>query len=87
MDRNTYKLVAELKRRRVFVSLLVTRTGEQYTWWVGVGNEMRRAKNDPDFRPGMRTGDADSVRLWLRGQAENDRREIQYVGRRLGYAR
>lgn len=72
MDKNLMKLVNELKRRRVFVSLIVTMTRVQVTWWDGRG---------------MRTGDADSVRLWLKSEEENERREIEYVGRRLGWAR
>lgn len=72
MDKDLMRLVNELKRRRVFVSLIVTMTKVQITWWDG--HEMR-------------TGDADSVRLWLKGSEENDRREIEYVGRRLGWAR
>lgn len=72
MDKNLMKLVNELKRRRVFVSLIVTMTRVQITWWSG---------HD------MQTGDADSVRLWLKSEEENERREIEYVGRRLGWAR
>lgn len=72
MNKELMKLVEELKARRVFVSLLMTRTQVQITWWNGAE---------------MQTGDADSVKLWLRGQRENERREIEYVGRRLGWAR
>lgn len=72
MDKELMKLVAELKRRRVFVSLIMTNVQVQITWWAG--HEMM-------------TGDTDSVKLWLRGQTENERREIEYVGRRLGWAR
>ena len=72
MDRELMRLVNELKRRRVFVSLIITTARTQISWW-----------DDHD----LRTGDADSVKLWLRGQEENERREIQYVARRLGFAR
>lgn len=72
MDKSLVRLVEELKRRRVFVSLIVTMTKVQITWWDAHS---------------MRTGDADSVRLWLRAQAENERREIEHVGRRLGWVR
>ena len=72
MDKSLMRLVNELKRRRVFVSLIVTMTRVQITWWAGRD---------------MQTGDLDSVKLWLRAQTENERREIEYVGRRLGWAR
>ena len=66
MDKNLMKLVEELKARRVFVSLLMTRTQVQITWWNGAE---------------MQTGDADSVKLWLRGQRENERRELEWAMR------
>ena len=72
MDKSLMMLVNELKRRRVFVSLVMTNVRVQITWWAG---------HD------MQTGDLDSAKLWLRAQTENERREIEYVGRRLGWAR
>ena len=57
MDKEIMRLVETLKRRRVFVSLLMTRTQVQLTWWDGKD---------------MRTGDTDSVKLWLRGQDDDE---------------
>ncbi len=72
MDKDLMRLVEELKRRRVFVSLIMTRTKVQITWW-DAGK--------------MRTGDTDSVRLWLKATRENERLEIVRVGRRLGFVK
>ena len=69
MDKEVLRLVDLLKRRRVFVSLIVTMTKLQFSWWDGEE---------------VRTGDMDSVKLWLRGQDANDRRELVRISRRMG---
>ena len=69
MSKETMKLVDLLKRRRVFVSLIVTMTRLEFSWWNGEK---------------VVTGDKDSVKLWLRGQDENDRRELVRISRRMG---
>lgn len=69
MDKEVLKMVDALKRRRVFVSLIVTMTKLQFSWWDGSE---------------VRTGDMDSVKLWLRGEDANDRRELVSISRRMG---
>ena len=66
-------LVAELKRRQIFVSLLMTNSRVQISWWDAGLHEVR-------------TGDEHSARMHLNALIENDRRELEYVGRRLGRA-
>ena len=66
-------VVEELKRRRIFVSLVMTNSKEQLSWWDAGQREVR-------------TGDMDSARHYLNVLDENDRREIEYVARRLGRA-
>ena len=69
MDKELLRLVDALKRRKAFVSFVMTRTRIDFSWWDGSE---------------VRTGDADSVKLWLRAQEENDRREIIRISRRMG---
>lgn len=67
-------LVAELKRRQIFVSLLMTNSKVKLSWWDAGLHEVR-------------TGDEHSARMHLNALDENDRRELEYVGRRMGVAR
>ena len=65
------RIVEGLKRRKIFVSMVMTRTGTQLSWWDAGQHEVR-------------TGDMDSARHYLNVLDENDRRELEWVGRRLG---
>ena len=67
-------VVQEMKRRRIFVSLLMTNSRVQISWW------------DAGLRE-VRTGDEHSARMHLNALDENDRRELEYVGRRMGVVR
>ena len=68
------QLVAELKRRRIFNSLLITNTRIQIGYW-----DQRLHENV--------ISDQYGARMHLRALDENDRREIEYIGKRLGKAR
>ena len=63
--------VEEMKRRKIFVSLIMTRTGTQLSWWDAGKREVV-------------TGDVASARLHLRALHENDRREVERAGRMMG---
>lgn len=64
-------LVEEMKRRRIFVSLVMTRAETQVSWW--------------DERSGqVRTGAPEYAQMHLNALNENDRQEVERVGQRMG---
>lgn len=69
MNRELIKLVEELKRRRLFVSLIVTNVRVQISWWDG---------------DEVRTGDESSAKRFLNAVMANERAELEYVSRRMG---
>ena len=68
------RLVEDMKRRRIFVSLVMTPGRTQVSYW------------DAGLRE-VRTGDEHSARMHLNALIENDCRELEYVGRRMGGVR
>ena len=73
MGRKTYRIIGEMKRRRIFVSYIMTMTGERISWWDrGAGR--------------VREGSMDEAALFLRAMETNDRLEVEQIGRRLGRA-
>ena len=65
------QLVDNLKRRRIFVSLLITRTGVEVSYW-----DRKQGK--------VVTVEPLSAMRYLRALDENDRRELECVGCRMG---
>lgn len=68
------KLVMELKRRRIFNSMVITNTGVQVGYW------------DAGLRQCI-ISDQHGAWMHLHALEENDRQEIEYVGQRLGRRR
>ena len=66
-------VVQEMKRRRIFVSLVMTTAETQISWWDSGAHTVR-------------TGDIYSARHHLNLLDENDTQEMAFVGRRLGVA-
>lgn len=69
MNREIIKLVEELKRRRLFVSLIVTNVRVQISWWDGDAE---------------RTGDESTVKRFLSAVMANERAELEHVSRMMG---
>lgn len=72
-----YALVNELKKRRAFVSMTITNAGVTVSFWIGnnIGSE---------GRPEMITCKPDEAWGYVRAMRENERRELDWVGRRYG---
>lgn len=68
--REMMRLVDELRRRRIFVSLVMTRNDVKVSFW-------------DEYRHEVRTTDMMGAAIHLKGLRENDRREVEYVGRQL----
>lgn len=66
-------VVQEMKRRRIFVSLVMTTTKTEISWWDSGAHTVR-------------TGDIYSARHYLNLLDENDTQEMAFVGHRLGVA-
>ena len=64
-------LVQKLKRRRIFVSMIMTNSGTMVSYW------------DSGLREVVTT-DPCGAQLHLNGLEENDRRELQYIAQRMG---
>lgn len=73
MDRQAARIIGEMKRRRIFVSFIMTMTGERISWW-----DSGRGK--------VHEGSMDEAALYLRAMERNDRLEVERIGRRLGRA-
>lgn len=69
MSKEIIRLVEELKRRRLFVSLIVTNVRVQISWWDGEE---------------VRTGDESTVKRFLSAVKANERAELEYVSRMMG---
>lgn len=67
------RLVTGLKRRRIFVSLIVTNSGTRVSYW------------DSGLREVVTT-DPCGAQLHLNALEENDRCELEAAGRRMGRA-
>ncbi len=65
------RMVEELKRRRIFVSMVMTTRGTQLSWWDAGLHKIV-------------TSDQYGAAMHLNALRENDRRELEYVGRRMG---
>ena len=76
-----YSLVKELKRRRMFVSLLVTNAETRITFWTGIKLNRPNQKTD---RPHLVTASPDVAWGYIRAIRENERSELDWVGRRYG---
>lgn len=74
MNKRLIELVEDLKRRRIFVSLIVTNTRVQVTYWDARLHET--VISDPA-----------GVRMHLNALDENDRRDVERVGRRMSRRR
>ncbi len=73
MDRQAARIIAEMKRRRIFVSFIMTMKGTRISWWdKGAGK--------------VREGSMDEAALYMGALETNDRLEIERIGRRLGRA-
>lgn len=72
-----YALVNELKKRRAFVSMTVTNAGVTVCFWVGnnIGSKSR---------PEIISCKPDEAWGYVRAMRENERRELDWVGRRYG---
>ena len=70
-DKQTMALmgvVEELKRRKIFVSMVMTRTNTQISWWDrGAGR--------------VREGSMDEAALFIGALETNDRLEVERIGR------
>lgn len=74
MNKRLIELVEDLKRRRIFVSLIVTNTQVQVTYWDRSLHEMV-------------TSDPAGARMYLNTLDENDRRDVERAGRRMSRRR
>ena len=74
MNKRLIELVENLKRRRIFVSLIVTNTRVQVTYWDRSLHEMV-------------TSDPAGARMHLNALDENDRRDVERAGRRMSRKR
>ena len=74
MNKRLMELVEGLKRRRIFVSLIVTNTQVQVTYWDRSLHEMV-------------TSDPAGARMHLNALDENDRREAEYAAGRMSRRR
>ena len=74
MNKRLIELVEDLKRRRIFVSLIVTNTHVQVTYWDRSLHEMV-------------TSDPAGARMHLNALDENDRRDVERAGRRMSRRR
>ena len=73
MDRQAARIISEMKRRRIFVSFIMTMQGTRISWWDrGAGR--------------VREGSMDEAALFLRAMETNDRLEVERIGRRMGRA-
>ena len=69
MNKELIRLIEELKRRRLFVSLIVTNVRVQISWWDG---------------DEVRMGDESSVKRFLNAVMANERAELEHVSRMIG---
>ncbi len=68
MDRQTTRIISEMKRRRIFVSYIMTMTEERISWWDrGAGR--------------VRAGSMDEAALFIGALETNDRLEVERIGR------
>ena len=74
MNKRLIELVEDLKRRRIFVSLIVTNTRVQVTYWDARLHETV-------------IGDPAGARMHLNALDENDRRDVEREGRRMSRRR
>ena len=71
-----YSLVKELKRRHMFASLVITNARVEISFWA--------CRDTNTGMPHLIVGDPERAWAYLRAVRENERRELDWVGRRHG---
>lgn len=71
-----YALVNELKRRRMFVSMMITNAGVKVSFWTGLRLD--------DGKPELKTETPETAWGYIKAMRENERNEMDWVGRRSG---